>query len=122
MSWQAFCRQRQLEMARTDWFAGVFGFVLRAVSFAKSSRQQHSVSTKVEHAVYSVLALVSHSVLKCLGSHRFLGEHSFDSRRVCCSSSVDRLAALQAAHLTRLASQLPCYRFRNLLVFEVQGE
>lgn len=58
MSWQAFCRQRQLEMARTDWFSGLFGFVLRAVSFVKSSRQHHSVSTKVEHAVYSVLALV----------------------------------------------------------------
>ena len=68
MSWQAFCWQRQLEMARTDWVAGVFGFALRALSFVKSSRQQHSLSTKVEHAVYSVLALVSNSPPKqCIG-------------------------------------------------------
>jgi hypothetical protein len=55
-SWRDFCQLRALELASTDWVAGVFGGVVRTVSFAKSS-QERDPAMCIEHGLFLLLAV-----------------------------------------------------------------
>ena len=55
--WGKFCRQRSLELSRADWVAGLFGALVRSVSFAKSS-QERDLAMCLEHAFFLLIAVV----------------------------------------------------------------